>query len=94
MDVVRLGADLGMDHRELVEVLLHCSGRSFALSMLQSAATPSEAVRRLGGFLGKDIDVAMGVAGELALDLGVLGRTAAEARARFDAAAAQGPAVR
>ena len=52
MDVVRLGAAIGMDHRELVEILLHCSGRSFALSMLQGGASPLEAVHRLGGRFG------------------------------------------
>jgi hypothetical protein len=51
-------------------------------------------VARLGGFLAKDIDVAQEVAAELGLDLGSLGRTAADARRRFSETAAGGAADR
>ncbi len=87
LEVVRLGQEQGFAPEELVEVLSRCSGRSNALAMLAGGGWAPAAVGRLGGFLGKDIDVAQGVAAELDLDLGSLGRTAAEARRRFAAAA-------
>jgi 3-hydroxyisobutyrate dehydrogenase-like beta-hydroxyacid dehydrogenase len=88
LEVLRLGRGIGMAPGPLVDVLQHCSGRSAALGMLGASGATPEAIAHLGGFLVKDIDVAIAVAGELDLDLGVLGRTAQDARASFTAAAA------
>jgi len=75
-DAVRLGHELGVDPSTLAGVVRHCSGRSFAVEMLAGSGAMDELLDRVGTFLRKDLAVVEEVAGDLGVDLGVLGRLA------------------
>jgi 3-hydroxyisobutyrate dehydrogenase-like beta-hydroxyacid dehydrogenase len=70
-----IGESLGIPPAKLAQVLEHCSGASRALSLLADipASAMLEAARP---FLAKDVAIVREVAGELGVDLGLLGELA------------------
>ncbi|MET7480042.1 NAD(P)-dependent oxidoreductase [Streptomyces sp. NPDC005648] len=68
----RLGADLGLDERLLLDALTHGSASSRALAGVVRHGSVAEFARSTSEFLGKDLDVVRAVAGELGADLGAL----------------------
>lgn len=68
----RLGAQLGLDERLLLDALTHGSASSRALAGAVRRGSVAEFARSTAEFLGKDLDVVRTVAGELGADLGIL----------------------
>lgn len=70
----RLGAQLGLDERPLLDALTHGSASSRALAGAVRRGSVAEFARATAEFLGKDLDVVRAVAAELGADLGALAR--------------------
>jgi 3-hydroxyisobutyrate dehydrogenase-like beta-hydroxyacid dehydrogenase len=68
----RLGTQLGLDERLLLDALTHGSASSRALAGVVRHGSVAEFARSTAEFLGKDLDVVRAVAGELGAELGVL----------------------
>ncbi|KKD09160.1 NAD(P)-dependent oxidoreductase [Streptomyces sp. WM6386] len=68
----RLGAQLGLDERLLLNALTHGSASSRALAGVVRRGSVAEFARSTAEFLGKDLDVVRAVTAELGADLGAL----------------------
>ncbi|NNN28899.1 NAD(P)-dependent oxidoreductase [Streptomyces sp. S3(2020)] len=68
----RLGAQLGLDERLLLDALTHGSASSRALAGVVRRGSVAEFARSTAEFLGKDLDVVRAVAAGLGADLGAL----------------------
>ncbi|MFJ8492419.1 NAD(P)-dependent oxidoreductase [Streptomyces sp. NPDC094038] len=68
----RLGRQLGLDERLLLDALTHGSASSRALAGVVRHGSVAEFASSTAEFLGKDLDVVHTVAGELGAELGAL----------------------
>ena len=75
-EAIRVGEAIGIDQQRLVRALGQCSGRTWALGLLEDRpfAAFEAGTRR---YLDKDFGVVEQVAAELGIDLGLLGKLAA-----------------
>jgi 3-hydroxyisobutyrate dehydrogenase-like beta-hydroxyacid dehydrogenase len=71
-EAIRIGAAMGLEQSQLVRAISQCSGRTWALGLLEEHpfAMFEQSARR---YLDKDIAAIEQVAGQLDLDLGLLG---------------------
>lgn len=85
-EAIRLGSQLGVDERALLNALPHGSAASRAATIAAAKGSVKAVVETVGSFVGKDVDVVRKVAAELGGDLGALdqaitvltGRTSSE----------------
>jgi 3-hydroxyisobutyrate dehydrogenase-like beta-hydroxyacid dehydrogenase len=69
---IRLGERLGVPESTLLAALAHGSATSRVLSLVAARGSVASFIEVAGDFLGKDVAVIRGIAGELGSDLGVL----------------------
>jgi 3-hydroxyisobutyrate dehydrogenase-like beta-hydroxyacid dehydrogenase len=82
-EVERVAAGLGFDLGTVAPALLESSGASFALGVVARIGSSAAVEAGAGHFLAKDVAVVEGVARELGIDLGMLGRVAREGPLTF-----------
>ncbi|ORW55826.1 6-phosphogluconate dehydrogenase [Mycobacterium parmense] len=71
-EAVRLGERLGVAEPALLAALPHGSAGSRVLDLVAARGSVASFVEVAGGFVGKDVAVVRGIAGQLGADLGVL----------------------
>ena len=69
----RVANELGVDTATLATVVQRSSGASYVMGLIAFTASTPTLVEGAGHYLRKDIDVVRGVAGDLGVDLGILG---------------------
>ena len=69
----RVANELGVDTATLATVVQRSSGASYVMGLIAFTASTPALVEGAGHYLRKDIDVVRGVAGDLGVDLGILG---------------------
>lgn len=72
----RIAREAGFDVATAAEVLSRCSAASRALEIIGEGGRVDENVARMRFYLEKDIEVALGIARDAGLDLGVVGEMA------------------
>ena len=75
-EVERLAADLGVDPVVALDAISHCSGDSYALRAIISLGSSARMQEVAGRFIRKDVAMVNQIAGELGIDLGLLGAVA------------------
>lgn len=75
-DAERVAGELGLDPAMTFAAIAECSGRSFALDVVQRAGSAAVAREVVGPYLRKDVGAVRRLAGEASVDLGLLGATA------------------
>jgi len=75
-DAERIAAGLGVDPAAALEAIRHCSGDSFVLRTTVALGSSARMEELAGRFIRKDVAMVTQVAGELGVDLGLLGSVA------------------
>lgn len=75
-DAFRLSAAAGFDAGTVAEVLGRCSAASRALDIIGAGGRVAENAARMRFYVDKDVAVAIGIAADAGLDLGIVGEVA------------------
>jgi 3-hydroxyisobutyrate dehydrogenase-like beta-hydroxyacid dehydrogenase len=75
-EVGRLAERLGIPPATAAEAITHCSGGTRVLAMAVAAGSPAALQSGIAPIIAKDVALAGAVAGELGVDLGLLGQVA------------------
>jgi 3-hydroxyisobutyrate dehydrogenase-like beta-hydroxyacid dehydrogenase len=77
VEVERVADQLGVDPAIAINAITRCSGETRVLRMVGAAGSASGMQERVSRFIRKDVAMVIDVAGELGIDLGLLGTVAA-----------------